>query len=250
MTLDGTRTYIVGVRKPVVVDPGPPLVQHVESILRMLDGVIPIAIVLTHSHADHSGAASDLARATGSPVWMAPGARGGPHPTPHFDHAAAEGDLLETDAGRLKVVATPGHTPEHISLNWTETAGDAAGAVFVGDLMMGEGDTSLVAPPEGDLGDYLRSLTVIERLAPSVLYPAHGDALRDPADAVRRYRRHRMDRVEQVRAALETARPGDVESLIDQIYGRSLDPRLRSAAAGSLAAIIRYLENTSSDDAG
>jgi glyoxylase-like metal-dependent hydrolase (beta-lactamase superfamily II) len=239
MTLDGTRTYIIGAQTPVIIDPGPRLATHGQAILKALDGARPIAIVLTHSHADHSDAAVDIARATGSPVWMAPGAQG---PMPKIDHLAAEGDVLETDAGRLVVVATPGHAPEHICLHWTDMGGETGGAVFVGDLMMGEGDTALVAPPEGDLGDYMRSLSVVESLTPSVLYPAHGAPLGEPAGAIRRYRRHRLDRIEQVRAALATVPAGDVERLIDEVYGRSLDPRLRHAAAGSLEAVIRYLD--------
>lgn len=243
MTLDGTRTYIVGERAPVVIDPGPDIDDHVESILRSLAGAVPAAILLTHSHSDHSGAAPALSRATGAPVRMARGALADNGPRVEVDRFVEAGEELATDAGTLRVVPTPGHTPEHIAVHWTTAGAPAGGSLFVGDLMMGEGDTALVAPPEGDLRIYLESLARVESLAPERIYPAHGPPIEDPVEAVERYRRHRYARIEQVRAALASAGgPVEAERLVDRVYGKGLDPRLRRAAVGSLEAIIRYLE--------
>ncbi len=243
MTLDGTRTYIVGERAPVVIDPGPDIGEHVESILRSLAGATPTAILVTHAHSDHGGAASSLSRATGAPVCMARGALVDGRPPVEVDGFVEAGATVATDAGTLRVVPTPGHAPEHIAIHWTRSGESVGGALFVGDLMMGEGDTALVAPPEGDLRMYLESLARVESLAPERAYPAHGPTIEDPAGAVRRYRRHRLDRIRQVRAALGDG-PIDSEQLVDRVYGAELDSRLRRAAAGSLQAIIHYLEGS------
>ncbi|HSU17806.1 MBL fold metallo-hydrolase [Longimicrobium sp.] len=235
MTLDGTRTYIVGRDRPAVIDPGPDDPAHLRAILDALGGASPTAILLTHSHSDHTAAAPALAAATGAPVMIARGS----HLNPEGDLISRwleEGDEIETDAGALHVVPTPGHAPEHVAFHHS-----GSGALFVGDTFMGGLDTTLVSPPEGDLAAYLRSLERIASLAPSILHPAHGPDIADPAEAVARYRRHREERIAQVVRALRAAGPSRTGDLIDAVYGAELDPRLRLAAEGSLTAILGYL---------
>ncbi|HEX6746459.1 MAG TPA: MBL fold metallo-hydrolase [Longimicrobium sp.] len=251
MTLDGTRTFIVGRARPAVIDPGPDDPAHLRAILDALGGASPAAILLTHAHADHTAAAPALAATTGAPVMIAPGMA--PHPPrPPFSRAAgegertesdlvsrwlAEGDEIETDAGALTVVHTPGHAPDHVAFHHP-----TSGALFVGDTFMGGLDTTLVSPPEGDLRAYLRSLDRIASLSPSILYPAHGPPIEDAAEAVARYRRHREERIAQVVHALRAAGPQRTGEMIDAVYGAALDPRLRLAAEGSLHAILGYLQ--------
>ena len=220
MTLDGTRTFIVGVERPAVIDPGPADPSHLDAILAALAGRTPAAILLTHDHADHAALAEPLAHETGAPV-----------------AAVREGDAVRTDAGDLHVLATPGHALEHVAFHWRDR-----GAVFVGDTFMGEGDTTLVAPPEGDLAAYLRSLERIAALSPSILHPAHGPSITDPAAAIARYRRHREERIAQVVRALRRAGPSQPREILDEVYGPTLLPALRGAAEGSLHAILGYLE--------
>jgi glyoxylase-like metal-dependent hydrolase (beta-lactamase superfamily II) len=233
MTLDGTRTFIVGRERPAVVDPGPSAGGHLDAILAALGDASPVAILLTHVHGDHSELAGPLSVRTGAPLMVAPGGGGEEHLEVTW---LADGDAIRTDAGTLHAVATPGHAPDHVAFHWPE-----AGAVFVGDLLMGEGDTTLVAPPEGDLAAYLRSLDRIASLSPAVLYPAHGPPLTDPAEAVARYRRHRETRIGQVVRALRLAGPSRPRELLDAVYGPELHPALRAAAEGSLHAILGYL---------
>jgi glyoxylase-like metal-dependent hydrolase (beta-lactamase superfamily II) len=240
MTLDGTRTFVVGSRRPVVIDPGPADEEHLRAVEKLLAGAVPTAILLTHAHADHSGNAEALAMLAGAPIGMGRGARRLPFPETSVGRWLADGDEVECDAGIIRVVKTPGHTPEHLAFYW-ET-GEGAGTLFAGDLFLGVGDTTLVSAPEGNLQDYLQSLEVISELDPTVIYPAHGPALRRPEAAVSRYVRHRLRRIEQVKEA-QAINPGaTAEELVEPVYGADLDPRLRSAALGSIAAVFEYLE--------
>lgn len=234
MTLDGTRSYLVGRERPAVIDPGPPDAVHQRALLEALDGATPAGILLTHFHPDHAGGAAALAAASGAPVYMAraPGCVAAP-----AERFIGEGDTVATDAGSLRAIATPGHAPEHLCFAWGDT-------VFVGDLLMGEGDTTLVAPPEGNLGDYLRSLDRIAALAPRLLFPTHGPPLREPREAIARFRRHREERIAGALHALCAAGPSRPAELLDAVYGDAVPPALRAAAAASLAAVLDYLAET------
>lgn len=241
MTMDGTRTFIVGREQAAVIDPGPDDPAHLEAIVRALDGRAPAVILLTHAHADHAAGARLLMARTGAPVRMARGAL-----TPLQEVVAAwigDGEQIATDAGVLHAFHTPGHAPEHVCFLWTDGPAEHDRALFAGDLFMGGGDTTLVAPPEGDLTQYLASLDRLEALRPSVIHPAHGPAMEDGGAAIRRYRAHRAERIAQVVRALRQgpAAPGD---LIDRVYGAALHPELRGAAEGSLRAILAHLEDT------
>ncbi|MDQ3523110.1 MAG: MBL fold metallo-hydrolase [Gemmatimonadota bacterium] len=213
MTLDGTRTFLVGHSHPVVIDPGPSDPVHLRAILDALAGARPAAILLTHSHPDHAALAGELSRQTGSLVTQAD---------------------ADTDAGAIRAIPTPGHTADHVSFQWEDT-------LFVGDLFMGEGNTTLVAPPEGNLRAYLASLERVREIAPQLLYPAHGPPITNPVQAVGRYRRHREDRIQQVRDAMRRTRSSDPALLVRSVYGPELHPELRSAAEGSVRAILDYL---------
>lgn len=241
MTLDGTRTFIVGRERAVVIDPGPDDASHLDAIVAVLDGRTPAAIVLTHAHPDHAAAAGLLFARTGAPVRMGRGAQ-----VPLQEVVTEwieDGERIETDAGVLTAVATPGHAPEHVCFLWTGGPARHDRALIAGDMFMGGGDTTLVAPPEGSLTDYLASLDKLEALRPSIIHPAHGPAIADGMEAIRRYRAHRAERIEQVVRALRQgpAAPGE---LIDRVYGAELHAELRGAAEGSLRAILAHLAAT------
>jgi glyoxylase-like metal-dependent hydrolase (beta-lactamase superfamily II) len=242
MTLDGTRTFIIGEAKPVVIAPGPADTDHLETLLAALGGVPPIAILLTHLHPDHAAGAPALATATGAPILVGAGAMD----TNLLSNVRAEvlsrPLSLPTDIGVLQSVASPGHVPEHLCFHWTGSGLPAGGVVFVGDLLMGVGDTTLVSPPEGDLREYLRSLERVRALGAATLHPAHGPAIHDPAVAIDRYRAHRLARIQQVERALRGRSRLAPGQLVDEVYGAGLEPGLRAAAAGSIAAVIDFLE--------
>lgn len=224
LTLDGTRTYILGASRPVVIDPGPDDPAHLDAIVELLDGAAPVAILVTHAHPDHMAGAAPLAERLDAPVRRL------------GNGSLGEGDRVETDAGALVTLATPGHTADHAAFHWPEGS-----AVFCGDLMMGDHDTALVAPPEGRLGPYLVSLGRIRMLEPAVIHPAHGPDFGDPAEAIDRYVRHRERRLEQVLRAVRSGQR-DYASLRIAVYGDGLEPGLERAAIAALKAYIEHLQ--------
>lgn len=248
MTLDGTRTFVVGERSPVVIDPGPALPAHLDALLAALGGRRPAAILLTHAHADHAEAAPLLAERTGAPVMMARGSARLPFDPARVARWLEGGETVESDAGALEAVPTPGHSPDHLSFLWKEPQRPGRTVLFVGDLLMGQGDTTLVAPPEGDLAAYLASLDRVAGRAPDRLLPAHGPEIADAAAALARYRAHREQRIAQVVEALGRTGPARPGELLDAVYGDALHPALRPAAEGSLLAILGYLQSAGRAD--
>ena len=220
---------MVGTEKVAVIDPGPDVEHHVRALASLAAAADEITILLTHGHADHAAAAPGLARATGATVL-------GPAGVPGVDQMIENGDSIETDHGRLVAVHTPGHTPEHLAFDWPERK-----ALFVGDLLLGEGNTTWVAEYPGCVADYLASLERVRTLNPAVIYPTHGAALENPLDALDRFEGHRRSRIEQVRKAMRAHPDASVEALLDVVYGDTLPDGVRGAARLSLEALVDYV---------
>ncbi len=243
LTLDGTRTFIVGDRRPVIIDPGPNDAGHLDAIVDAIGDGDPVAILVTHYHPDHLAGAGPLAERLDVPVRRL------------GDRSLTDGATIETDAGPVRAVATPGHTRDHAVFHWPEGAGDsggdtaagdadnagAGGAVFCGDLVMGGQDTTLVAAPEGRLGPYLASLERVRGLGAGTLYPAHGPPFDDPTSTMNRYRRHREERLAQVSEAIESGIRSYPE-LLKAVYGDDLDEALERPAMTALKAYIEHLQ--------
>lgn len=227
MTLDGTRTFLVGRETLAIIDPGPNLASHLEAVERAADGARSVAIILTHWHPDHAAGALPLARklAERTDVTYGPA-------------VPSEGETVSTDAGELVALATPGHTPDHSAIHWP-----AESAIFCGDLMMGGMDTALVAPPEGNLADYLDSLDRLARIAPRIVYPTHGPEFTDPAQAFRRYREHRAERLQAVLRALESGHRS-ISDITTAVYGGAVDPDLRQWLEATTLAYLDYLADS------
>ncbi|HSJ45581.1 MAG TPA: MBL fold metallo-hydrolase [Euzebyales bacterium] len=232
MTLTGTNTYLIGDPTDgdlVVVDPGPTLPDHrraIEAAAADRRGQIT-GMVITHHHPDHAEAvgwavewgvdalAFDPARIAGT-------------------HALSDGDTVV--AGTVEVVAHhhPGHTADHLCLQVPAT-----GAVLTGDHVLGEG-TTVIAWPDGELGQYLASLRALRALHPLVLYPGHGEVIDDPAARIDALLAHRRERTRQITAAVADA-PVTVDAIVAVVYP-DLPGGLRSAAARSVKAHLADLE--------
>ena len=190
-----------------------------------------VTIVLTHGHGDHADAAPALSELIDAPVHGPAGVEG-------VDVVLNDGDAVATDAGDLVAVHTPGHTPEHLSFSWRNR-----NALFVGDLFLGQGDTTWVAEYPGCVADYLRSLERVRDMELAVLYPTHGPPLEDPAEAIGRFESHRRRRIEQARRAMEEHPSADIEGLLDAVYGPELPQALRGAARLSLSALVEFVRD-------
>lgn len=225
MTLDGTQTYIIGRERVAIIDPGPRLNEHLHAVADAVGGGVPVSVLLTHSHPDHAEGAAALAERLHAVL------RSASMRTLH------DGDVIHTDAGDLAAIATPGHTPDHFSFWW-----EAQRAIFCGDLLMGGMATALVARPEGDLSHYLESLRLLKALQARTIYPAHGPAFDDPAEAIDRYVAHREERIAQVVEGLKDG-PLSADALLEQVYGSELDPRLRHYAETAVEAYLAYLRD-------
>ena len=233
MTLDGTNTYLLsapGSGDAVVVDPGPTDPGHrdrVEAVLTAADAELR-AVLLTHHHPDHADAAAAWADAHGCPVLA---------PTPTLARRApvlTDGQHVGSGDTEVVVIATPGHTRDHVAFRLAD------GAVLTGDHVLGRG-TSVVAHPDGDLASYLSSLRRVWALGPDALHPGHGPSLlQDPGAVLEYYTAHRRFRADQVRHALATAGPADLDQLVAELYAE-VDRWLWPAAAASLSATLAWL---------
>jgi glyoxylase-like metal-dependent hydrolase (beta-lactamase superfamily II) len=235
MTLDGTNTWIIaepGSSSVVVIDPGPDDEQHLRRVhAEAVAGDRRIAkIVLTHGHLDHSAGAARLAGLSGAPIQAAdPAGRLG---TEGF----GDGDVVTAAGCELRVIATPGHSADSVSLLLP-----ADGALFTGDTVLGRGTT--VIADDGNLGDYLRTLGHLRELAEDMdlrlLLPGHGPMLADPIGTLDYYLAHRAERLEQVRAALAAGArtPAEIVAMIYTDVDRSVWP----AAEWSVRAQLDYL---------
>ncbi len=243
-TFTGTQTYIVGLGDGcAVIDPGPDDAAHLDALEAAIGGEHVCAIMCTHTHKDHSPGARPLARRTGAPiVGCAPlaFATGGPRADEGFDpdyeadRVMADGEAMTGPGWTLRAVATPGHVSNHLCFALEES-----GALFTGDHVMGW-STSVVVPPDGDMGSYMKSLEVLHAREDRVYYPAHGPAVEKPRQLVRGMIGHRKQRENQMMRLLDDAAQS-VEVLVPQMY-KGLDPRLVKAAGLSVLAHLIDLE--------
>jgi glyoxylase-like metal-dependent hydrolase (beta-lactamase superfamily II) len=244
-TFKGTNLYVAGEGKVAVIDPGPAPGEQLDTLLGALQGETITHIFLSHCHADHSGAAAALKERTGAVACGMPRAAGAPSagakgPSGQsfvapvaFDIALKHGDTVEGEGWRLSALHTPGHAPDHLCYAWPER-----NILFSGDHVMGW-NTSVIAPPEGALGAYLRSLAVLMERNEAVYYPAHGGPIEQPQRYVKALIFHRRWREMEV---LEAMRAGlaSIPAMVARIYD-GLDPALTRAASLSVFAHLEYL---------
>ena len=235
-TFKGTGTYIVGRGSVAIIDPGPALQDHVDALVAALDGETVSHILVTHTHLDHSPAAAALKRATGAPTLgfgphgTAPSAGAGSEEGADRDfvpdRVLRDGDIVEGKGWRMAAIHTPGHTSNHLCFALAEEK-----VLFSGDHVMGW-STSVIAPPDGDMASYMRSLEKLLARDDALYWPTHGPAIGDPHDHVRAFIAHRRERAV---AILRRLGAGDetIPALVEAIYV-GLDPRLRPAAGRSV----------------
>lgn len=202
-----------------MVDPGPDMEDHVRALSAALGPARDIRVLLTHGHSDHAGAAPRLVEMTGASL-----------------QTLGEGDLISTDEGDLVALAVPGHSSDHLAFHWPD-----ADALFVGDLLLGRGNTTWVGEYLGCVQDYLDSLQKVHDLGAATLYPAHGPPITSPEDMVERFRRHRLERLEEVRVARRVQPEATAGELARMIYGGEIPEKLKEAARAGVEAALYHL---------
>ncbi len=239
-TFNGTCTYIVGHGAVAVIDPGPGDDTHLAAILDATRGESIQAILVTHTHRDHSVLAGKLKQATGARIVGAapfePGRDGDDGADSHDlayapDHVLADGERFEAHGFALEAVATPGHCANHLSFALLEE-----GSLFSGDHVMAW-STSVVIPPDGSMSAYMASLDKVRARAERVYWPGHGGPVTDPQRYVRALANHRRLREASILAALGDG-AATVPELVARVYA-GLDPKLvRGAGLSTLAHLL------------
>ena len=216
----GTNTWIVDAGPvAVVIDPGPDDDAHLAALNRRLAGRTVGVVLVTHSHPDHLPLAERLAA---------------PHHASVRRHPElADGDVVRAGNINLTALHTPGHSADHLCFLLAED-----GAVFTGDLILGQG-SSMVTYPEGDVAAYLRSLDRLAALGPRLLFPGHWDPVTDAMAKIAEYRTHRLEREAQVLDEVRRG-PGAAGDLTRRVYGE-LDDKLMYAAEMTMRAHLRKL---------
>ncbi|MGF1503268.1 MAG: MBL fold metallo-hydrolase [Paracoccaceae bacterium] len=257
MTSHGTESYLIGPRRgPVaVVDPGPDDPAHREALMSEIGGAAVTAILVTHSHRDHSLGVPALRALTGAEVLgfgahgtgmsetmqrlaAASALGGGEGADTSFrpDRRLSDGAAVPVGEIRVTALHTPGHLSNHLCF-----ALEGRGIVFTGDTVMGW-STTLVSPPEGDMAAFMGSLRRLAGRADRMFLPGHGDPVTEPARLLARQIAHREARAEQVRTVL-AERPAAPRALTAQIY-RDVDPKLWPAAERNVLATLLWLMET------
>ena len=238
-TFLGTGTYIIGSGEVAVIDPGPDDPVHLAAILKAIEGETLTAILITHTHIDHSPLAGPLAAQTGAVVFgLADPARGSAEEDSHGgfvpDISIEDGQIITGGDWTIEAILTPGHASNHVTYALKEE-----NALFSGDHIMGW-STTVVSPPDGDMSAYYASLDKIDARGFSTLWPTHGPPITEPKPFIGAYRAHRLAREAQILAYLQKG-PARIADMVPQLYA-AVDPRLHPAAARSVHAHLIHLE--------
>jgi glyoxylase-like metal-dependent hydrolase (beta-lactamase superfamily II) len=224
-TLAGTRTYLLG--DSAVLDPGPAIESHVAAIRQAMPKLQ--IILITHRHGDHAPAALPLKEATGARIVAPPSVL----TDDAVDERVAGGETISISGEAVEVIATPGHTREHVCYFTPD------GDLFTGDTILGEGTTA-ISPPDGHMADYIRSLEWLRARNPKRIYPGHGPTRDDAVALIDEYIAHRLQREQQVIDALRKG-AHTIPAMRLRIYPE-LDPRLQGAAEAQISAHLIKLQ--------
>lgn len=243
-TFHGTGTFIVGTGTVAIIDPGPAIEEHVDALLEAVRGETVSHLLVTHTHRDHSPACAAVKAVTGAPTYAY-----GPHGAGKIeqgvqveeggdmafspDVTVRDGDVIEGAGFSFECVYTPGHTSNHVCFQYREER-----ALFTGDHVMGW-STSIISPPDGDMGDYLRSLERLLARNDREYWPTHGAEIVEPQSYVRAFIEHRHGRERQVHACL-AAGVHTITEMVPMMYC-DLPARMFPAAARSVFATVIHL---------
>lgn len=246
-TFKGTVSYIIGKERVAIVDPGPEDPKHLEALLNAVKGETVTHIFVTHTHRDHSPNTPALKAATGAIV-LAEGPHRHARPlnigenkpldasgdTSFMpDRRLKDGEIVQGDNWVVEAITTPGHCANHMAYALKDTP-----MLFVGDHVM-KWATSIVAPPDGAMSDYMDSLHKLSVRKEQVYFPGHGREIQNAPAFVQYYIEHRKAREESILHRLAKGE-ADIPTLVRAIY-IGIDPRLTGAAGMSTLAHMEDL---------
>jgi glyoxylase-like metal-dependent hydrolase (beta-lactamase superfamily II) len=242
-TFTGTGVYIIGHGDVCVIDPGPDLADHFDALKAALEGETVSHVLVTHSHMDHSPLAHPLARWAGCSV-LASGEVSVPSGSEvrmeagddlrfRPDAVLSDGTIIEGAGWTIEAIATPGHTSGHFCYALHEE-----NCLFSGDHIMGW-STTVISPPDGDMDDYLNSLSKIAKRQFATIWPTHGPPITKPAAFVDAYIAHRLDRENQIIEQLKAGHT-KIKEFVPIMYA-AVDSRLWPAACHSVMAHVSRL---------
>ena len=235
MTGPGTNTYLFGREEVAVLDPGPAIGRHIDSIIER--AAAPIRwILVTHTHPDHSPGARLLADATGAELLGRPPPEAGAQDrTFSPSRILDDGDRLETGEFALEAFHTPGHASNHLCYLHAES-----NWLFTGDQVI-DGSTVVINPPDGNMKQYIEALRRIRHLGCGALAPGHGEIIDDPIRAIDWIVDHRLEREAKVLGALQQNPGLTIRELVPHVY-RDVHENLYRLAERSLLAHLIKLE--------
>ena len=245
-TATGTCSYVVGDEDVAIIDPGPLDEAHIAALLRAAGAARVAYILVTHTHRDHAPAAARVRSLTGAAIVgarpFAPraGSEGGfkgldasHDPTYAPDRVLEDGEILQGRGYTIHAVATPGHAANHLAFALAEE-----NALFSGDHVMAW-STSVVAPPDGSMGDYMASLDKLRARGETIFWPGHGGPVREPQRWMRALAHHRRQREASILRRVE-AGDAELQQIVARVYD-NLNPALVGAASLSTLAHLEDL---------
>ena len=236
MTGPGTNTYIIGHSSFIVVDPGPALESHIQNILRYFGQSIE-AVLVTHTHKDHSPAARIISQKTGAKLFGSVIENDGHQDTTFSSQKTIEdNEILKFSESTVKAIQTPGHVANHICYLI-----ESDQFLITGDHLM-EGTTVVIIPPSGSMKDYMDSLRKLLEYNFNYIGPGHGMVINKPKQEIERVYQHRAKREKKILKIITEAKPSSLEELTKKAYG-DVNESLHFWASKSLLAHLIKLES-------
>ena len=233
----GTNSYLLGDEEISILDPGPALIEHIDALISISGNALK-QIIITHTHPDHSPGARILKEKLGVPLLGMTTESSLERDEPiDIDQEISHGDLIKTNEYTLEVIHTPGHASNHLCYLLKDE-----NILFTGDHIM-QGSTVVIAPPDGNMTEYLNSLNLLNEFNIDKIAPGHGEIIHDPIKIINATIEHRLGREEKVLEKLNKIGPSTIDELIIEVYD-DVSAMLHPIAKWSLEAhLIKLNEN-------
>lgn len=242
-TYKGTGTYIIGHNEVAIIDPGPNMPDHIDAILKELNGEKITHILITHNHQDHSPAAEPLSQLTGALIYaydnqgqqyMSDDINEGIDKDFKAHVMIKDGQIIKGKDWTIEAVHTPGHLSNHLCFAYKQER-----ALFTGDHVMGW-STTIISPPDGNMQDYLDSLQKLIARNEQTYYPTHGKPINDPKHLLEKLFLHRLNREKDILTSIDKG-ANNLKDIVRMIY-KNIPPYLYLAAERTIYAhLIRLM---------